>query len=110
MRVTNDPHVQTEREFNVTGNYGTLYADKATGLVTCYVGDGCDSNDAEGTAGYENIVRFDVDEYRKHYGEVQDTDILLIGFWYTEGGVEKYAEPEHDYRTHHAEDLKWQAA
>lgn len=50
--------------------------------------------------GIDEIARFDVAEFRKHYGyseskRLPDIDILDIGYWTNTG---QYEEPEADYR------------
>lgn len=47
--------------------------------------------------GYENVVRVDVAEFRAKYGELEDTDILDLGYWTVDG---QYEPPEADFRDH----------
>ena len=50
----------------------------------------------EADADYHNYVRFDLPEYKKHYGELDtEYDILDLGFWQKDGS---YEAPEKDFR------------
>jgi hypothetical protein len=50
----------------------------------------------EAEADYHNYVRFDLPEYKKHYGELDtEYDILDLGFWKKDGS---YETPEKDFR------------
>ena len=52
--------------------------------------------EAEAEADYHNYVRFDLPEYKKHYGELDtEYDILDLGFWKKDGS---YEPPEKDFR------------
>jgi hypothetical protein len=49
--------------------------------------------------GYADIIRFDVDEFRKHYGLAElpgSIDILAIGYWHPAG----YEPAEQELRRH----------
>ena len=48
---------------------------------------------------YDNIIRFDVDEYEKHYGTKENEyDILDIGTWETKDGIEKRYVADPNFR------------
>lgn len=73
----------------VYGSYGHLVVDEATGNVLEYVREDGATNE------YADIVRFDLAEYAEYNGGLDDTDIVLIGFW-TDAG--KYCQPDYDDR------------
>ena len=50
------------------------------------------------------LKRFDVAEYQWHYGKMEDTDILLIGYWLDDG---TYEPPEHSHRQMLLRDAQW---
>ena len=79
MKSTPDPIVAKAGQNIVSGSYGTLLVDATTGIVLqC-------QNDM-----YSAIVKFDIAEYAAYNGGMDDTDIVLIGFW-TDNG--KYVPP-----------------
>lgn len=99
MLPTNEPIVAKPGQHTVTGSYGTLLVDDATGDVLQYDGGGdCDE--------YKDIVRFDVAEYVEYNGGMDDTDILLIGYW-TKDGV--YEPPVHEEREHRGPEITLKA-
>ena len=63
------------RTFEVTGSYGTLIVD-SEGMVLRYRMTADDSPPA-----YTSITRVDTAEYARYYGQMEDTDIELIGYW-----------------------------
>lgn len=49
----------------------------------------------------ENITRFDIGEYKKHYNVASidtDRDILDLGYWYRAGKFIRYEEPVQSWR------------
>lgn len=60
------------------------------------------------------IRAFNLFEYREHYpseaGDVSDIDILDVGYWYEDSGVEKYEAPEPDFRAEVAREQSETAA
>lgn len=73
----------------VYGSYGNLTIDTVTGQVLSveHAGD---------TTEYADIVKFDLDEYKKHYGRLDDNyDICDLCFW-------AYHQPAEDFRTEKA--------
>ena len=48
------------------------------------------------------IVRFDIQEYSRHYNELVDEsyefDILDLGYWYKDDSECKYEKPEEQFR------------
>jgi hypothetical protein len=93
-----EPAQQCSDVFTVTGSHGTITADKRTGVVVSHVRDGSDGD-------YSHITKFDVEEYTRYYGLVEpdDTDILLIGYWYNDvtgprGGTLRYEVPVYEHR------------
>lgn len=85
--------VQRPGQHTVVGSYGTLLIDDATGNVLQYQNE--PDNVGDGGGDYRDIVRFDVAEYVQWNGKVDDTDILLIGFWLEDG---TYEPAEDHYR------------
>lgn len=71
----------TDSLFHVAGSHGVLTALTYNGQVVHYDNYG---NPDE----YADIERFDVAEYRRAYGKIEDTDILLIGYTTTAGKYE----------------------
>lgn len=76
------------RTFKIFGSHGAVTIDGSGKVLNV------DSYDRANPA-YEDIASFDVQEYMDHYGVMEDTDILLIGFW-TDCG--KYVVPDEDRR------------
>lgn len=75
----------------VESSHGTFKVHQLTGTII--------EKDLDGE--YENVVRFDVAEYRKwtdSEGATPDADILCIGYWFLDGNTERYEAPEADYR------------
>ena len=73
--------------FTVTGSYGDLRVDAKTGdVLTYFCEDWAYLPGDDEAPGYRDIVRFDVDEWRRFYPseklDDQWVDILDIGFWY----------------------------
>lgn len=117
------------KTFTVHGSYGALVGDCETGLVVARpqrFGDWCvvtphgsyvdaDCEDIVGSRDecyaafgnaacpYDDIVRFDVEEWRRTYPseEPEGMDILDIGFWTPEG---VYTGPELDWREEYRAD------
>lgn len=81
----------------VIGSHGTFTADLKTGEVREHFPHFGEAMDDAEVHGYPDIVRVDVDEYRRAYPdeEVDTVDILDIGYWLTDG---RYEPPEPDYR------------
>lgn len=79
-----------EKTYSVTGSWGTLVVD-----VGGHVIEVLDNEDADEDNNYHDIAQVDVVEYAQHYGRMEDTDILLIGYWDSNGA---YEEPEHSHR------------
>lgn len=73
----------------IFGNHGKLQVDNSSGRVITY--------DPEGSQEYTNIARFDLQEWRAHYGQVacDGGDILDFGYWLHD---ETYEPPEADWR------------
>lgn len=69
------------KHYTATGSHGSISYDK-TGAVV-------------GGDGYSDITRVDVAEYISYNGELDDTDILLIGYWTKDGN---YEPPCHEHR------------
>jgi hypothetical protein len=78
----------------VTGNGGNVFIND-DGTVRTF--DPSYETDAGEHEGYADILRFDVDEYRRHY-KCKDLptaiDILTIGYWHKGG----YEPPEPEFR------------
>lgn len=81
--------------YQVRGDYGVLTVDEAGEVLKYEPAEGADPE-------YRDITKVDVDEYKKHYGEMRDTDILLIGYWDKSG---TYEPAEKDAREEHAREL-----
>ena len=73
----------------VHSSHGDFVIDE-NGIVTKFKAGGWVQPD------YHNYVRFDLPEYKKHYGELDtEYDILDLGFWKKDGS---YEPPEKDFR------------
>ncbi len=88
--------------FQIYGSHGIMTVNRITGVVeSCSTGVTTESDQS-----YRLIDKFDVAEYRKHYGtEIIPgaVDILDMGYWKTEKGQTSYEEPAHDWRKETAE-------
>ncbi|ESZ33839.1 hypothetical protein [Mesorhizobium sp. L2C067A000] len=85
----------------INGSWGSLTVDASTGNVLSYDDGGTlPDPDCPPERGYTDYVRVDLDEWRKTYtGQEPDClDVLDVGFWYLDDGVEKYEGPEQDWR------------
>ena len=90
-----------QRGYLQIGETGTVHSSEgdfdicmATGLVIEY--------DGAGYLGTGRIVRFDLDEYFRHYSTenretITEFDILDLGYWMIDGN---YEAPEQDFRAH----------
>jgi hypothetical protein len=80
----------------VHSSHGDFVIDE-NGIVTKFKAEeSASQSDAEAEADYHNYVRFDLPEYKKHYGELDtEYDILDLGFWKKDGS---YEPPEKDFR------------
>lgn len=80
-------------DFVVYGNYGDLTVHRSTGAVLQYEPD----RDSETGTEYDQILRFDIDEYAAAYPneEFDHLDICDIGFWTRDG---QYEPPEPTFR------------
>ncbi len=79
------------KTFTISGSYGTFTINDA-GQVLSLI-----DRPEEDDSNYAEIERFDVAEYIEYNGCLDDTDILLIGYW-TRDGV--YEPPVHEHRKH----------
>lgn len=67
-------------EYVIHGSYGDVVCSP-TGAVLRIENRTSDA--------YDDILRFDVGEYAEHFGAMEPhTDILLIGYWLTDGSYE----------------------
>ena len=84
--------------FNVVSSHGEFSANM-DGTVKEWVPT---DDDQEGGALLGNIVKFDIDEWERHYGKpmrrLYSIDILDLGYWMKDGS---YEGPEHDWRREH---------
>lgn len=73
----------------IYGDHGTVWVDENSGHVIGY--------EPEGSEEYANIVRFDLAEWRAHYGQEKCSggDILDFGYWLLD---RTYEAPEADWR------------
>ncbi|MBT1154407.1 hypothetical protein J1C56_02255 [Aminobacter anthyllidis] len=80
----------------IAGSWGELTVSANTGRVISYDHQGT-LPDPDGETGYSDIVRVDLDEWRKTYPreEPQHLDVLDVGAW-TSGG--EYVPPEVEWR------------
>ena len=91
----------TENLFLVTGSHGSISASRVDGRATDY---DVNNHDQDGGGHYEQIERFEIDEYMAYFGldEMPDSiDIVDISYWYDRDGesvLEKF-EPRHRSRT-----------
>lgn len=79
----------------VHGSYGDLILDQ-WGKVIEYI-DPYDEPD------YADIIRFNLEEYKHTYGQVDsDYDILDLGFWFRKpDGSIGYEPPAYEWRNNH---------
>jgi hypothetical protein len=75
------------KQYTAFGSHGHITYD-ATGLVVDRYHNGSDED-------YGDVARVDVAEYLAYNGELDDTDVLLIGWWTTDG---KYEPPCQEHR------------
>lgn len=102
MQATDDPIVRRVGQWLIAGSHGELLVSE-TGEVLQYqrarVGElwenGVLQPPTPPTDSYEDIRAFDIAEYIQWWGEMDDTDILLIGYWTIDGN---YTPPEEDAR------------
>ncbi len=91
--------------YTVSSSHGELTID-AEGLV---IARDLDNNDADGGGHLACITRFDLAEWRKHWGnpDTTDVDILDIGYWYANPSTGKsdHAPPDARWRSEIAEVL-----
>lgn len=76
------------KTYEVTGSYGTLIVD-SEGMVLRY------RQAPDSPPYYEHIKRLNTAEYARYYGQMEDTDIELIGYWHRPTGAHEdvYAAP-----------------
>ncbi len=83
----------------VFGEHGSMEVDRLTGDVLRFPGDGDSYGDELGSYDGVRIIRFDMDEYRRYWGDQDggvDTDILCIGYWYSDRDGGEHYEPAVD--------------
>lgn len=89
------------------GNTGSVYSSNgeitielSTGRVTDMV--------VYADCELPNIIRFDLEEYRRYYGVDNESniDILDLGYWYREGDRVFYEEPLLDWRVEHQNEIE----
>ena len=70
-------------------SYGSITFDSKTGNII--------STNLDNSPECPQVARFDVEEFKCHYGEYpkNETDILDLGYWQNDGG---YEPPCHDWR------------
>jgi hypothetical protein len=94
-----------DKQYTIGSSHGQLIAD-AEGTV---LGRDLDNYDPDGGGHLAQITRFDLAEWRKHWGrpDANSIDILDLGYWYTEPttGRELYAPPDAKWRSEIAEIL-----
>lgn len=81
-------------QFIVEGNDGKAIVNKRTGEII-----GVDYRSFDSEPIFNDIVSFDVDEFKKTFGEVHDhVDILDISFTTTSGGIVTYDQFHRDMK------------
>lgn len=95
MKPSVEPITQLQGQHTVAGSYGTLLVDDATGNVLQY-------HSPDGSDEYKDIARFNIPEYVEYNGGMDDTDIVLIGYW-TESG--QYEPPVYEEREHRGPEI-----
>ena len=94
--------VQRERSYIVGSSHGELTIN-ADGTVTARH---LDNDDADGGRHLSRIVRFDLPEWRNHWGDSMPSafDILDLGYWYTgDDDVEAFEQADAKWRVEIAE-------
>lgn len=81
--------------FNVRGSWGNITVNADTGKVVTYTPDPPENGEYD----YNNISKFDIDEWRNENPdetlEGNDLDILDLGYWTNEG---VYESPDYTWR------------
>lgn len=85
------------QKLTIRSSNGELIANPESGhVISCKMED-----DGEGL---DKIIRFDLEEFKKHYNYTQESlpisiDILDLGYWYESiDDIVKYEEPAHEWR------------
>jgi hypothetical protein len=91
------PGGETDRSYIVRSSHGELTINADGAVAACRL----DNDDADGGGHLGRIIRFDVVEWRGHWGEALPSafDILDLGYWYSgEDDVEAYAPADAKWR------------
>src|SRR5580700_5432696 len=99
------PEADVDKHYTIGSSHGELSIE-AIGLVTqCRA----DNDDADGGRHLKPITRFDVEEWRKYWGDpaTDRIDILDLGYWYAdpEANEVAFAPPDAQWRPEIAEIL-----
>jgi hypothetical protein len=93
------------KQYTVGSSHGELTLDGEGYITHCRV----DNDDADGGRHLKSITRFDLVEWRKHWGnpEASHIDILDLGYWYTDPKTHEtaFALPDANWRAEIAEIL-----
>lgn len=97
--LSREPFNLRDTSFQVFGSHGELEVDARTGFVLNWYFSACESGDD----GYQNILRFDMEEFAAYRTSIQrpftNVDILSIGYWYINDlGKIDYEPPVAEHR------------
>jgi hypothetical protein len=95
--------VASTQQYTVASSHGLITVD-ANGKI---IGRRLDNKDVDGGSHIACITRFDLAEWRAHWGnpDTSRIDILDLGYWYTKPGCNEplYAPPDAQWRKDIAE-------
>jgi hypothetical protein len=98
------------KHYTVGSSHGELTID-AEGYV---IQRRLDNEDADGGKHLESIARFDLSEWRSHWGQPMPAafDIFDLGYWYTDSATDEaaFAPPDAKWRSEIAEILRQRRA
>lgn len=81
------------KTLSLSGLHGFLVVDASTGEVISTT-DCEECLPQKNCAAYKYVKKVDIAQIVKDFGAVPDSeDILSVGYWYDEDGVEKYTPP-----------------
>lgn len=90
--------------YTVSSSHGELTIDADGRVTRCRT----DNDDSDGGQHLKAIRRFDLGEWRAHWGnpDTRQIDILDLGYWYTDAsGADAYEPPDAQWRKEIAEIL-----
>lgn len=110
MKPDPDPHARAPSRAVTRGDLYTVKSSHGTITITksgspFYPAELLEPDSEDGKH-LVSVTRFNVDEWKKYWGKMNldaQLDILDLGYWYVQDGVEKYEEPNMTWRKDCAE-------